>query len=442
MADVRVTGAPIDGGDQILTPAALAFLVDLHQRFGKRRNKLLAQRPERRAEIAGAGGLDFRPESQHIRDAEWTVAPAPPDLVDRRVEITGPTERKMAINALNSGAKVWLADLEDANTPHWANVVAGQVNLTTRCAARSLRLPRGQGTTGSATVPGSLCWSSARAAGTWTSGTWWSTASRWSALLWTSACTCSTTPPNCWRAAAARTSTCQRWRATSRPGSGTTSSLTRRTRSASRTAASAQPCSSRRSPAAFEMDEILYELRDHMSGLNAGRWDYLFSVIKNFRDAGPEFVLPDRAEVTMTAPFMRAYTELLVATCHRRGAFAMGGMAAFIPSRRDPRSTSGRSRRCGRTRSGRPATVSTDRGWPTRPRAGVRRRCSTAMLGDRPNQLDRRRDDVQVTAADLLDRARDARARSTERACARTSRWRCGTSRPGWAATERSRSTT
>ena len=402
MADVRVTGAPIDGGDQILTPAALAFLVDLHQRFGKRRNKLLAQRPERRAEIAGAGRLDFRPESQHIRDAEWTVAPAPPDLVDRRVEITGPTERKMAINALNSGARVWLADLEDANTPHWENVVSGQVNLhdavrrrisfdspegkayrlrdDARLAVLVVR-PRGwhlderhvlvddEPVAGAFVDFGLHLFHNAAELLARGSGPYFylpKLEGHLEARLWNDVFV-------------------HAQDALGIPHGSIRATVLIETITA-----------------AFEMEEILYELRAHMSGLNAGRWDYLFSVIKNFRDAGPEFVLPDRADVTMTAPMMRAYSELLVATCHRRGAFAMGGMAAFIPSRRDP-IVNERALAKVREDKEREARDGFDGSWVAHPDlVPVCEEVFDRHLGDRPNQLDRRRDDVQVTAADLL----------------------------------------
>ena len=313
-------------------------MADLQREFGARRDELLGRRRERRAEIARTDRLDFLPETEDVREGAWQVAPAPADLVDRRVEITGPTEPKMAINALNSGAKVWLADLEDANTPHWANVDrrAGQRCTTPSARTAGLHVrPRARSTRCATTA--TLAVIVVRPRG-------WHLDEKH--LL-------RRRPPGRRRArrlraallpqrrraaraaAAARTSTCRRWRATSRRGSGTTSSPTPRS-------ALGIPHGTIRAtvlietiPAAFEMDEILYELRDHASGLNAGRWDYLFSIIKNFRDAGADFVLPDRSAVTMTAPFMRAYTELLVATCHRRGAFAIGGMAAFIPSRRD-----------------------------------------------------------------------------------------------------------
>ena len=199
-------------------------------------------------------------------------------------------------------------------------------------------------------------------------------------------------------------------------------------------------------PAAFEMDEILYELKDYASGLNAGRWDYLFSVIKYFRDAGPAFVLPDRAAVTMTAPMMRAYTELLVATCHRRGAFAMGGMAAFIPSRRDAEVNRQAIAKVTEDKE-REARDGFDGSWVAHPDlVPVCREVFDRVLGDRPNQLDRLRDDVQVTDLETTRPScwmwRRCPAGSPRPGCGTTSTWRCGTWRPGSAATARSASTT
>ena len=272
----------------------------------------------------------------------------------------------MAINALNTGAKVWLADLEDANTPHWHNVVGGQVNLTRRrapdhladdgrqdvCAAHRRR-PRGHRRPPARLAPGraSTCWLTARR-----SSPPWST----------SGCTSSTTPRSCCGAGAGRTSTCPRWRATSRPGSGTTCSPSPQDRLGIPHGTIRATVLIETITAAFEMDEILYELRDHASGLNAGRWDYLFSIIKNFRDPGPTFVLPDRASVTMTAPFMRAYTELLVRPATGAARSRSAGWPPSSPTGATRRSTSRRWPRCAPTRSARPPTASTARGSPTR----------------------------------------------------------------------------
>jgi len=400
---VQVNGAPVDRGDEVLTPDALVLVAELDRRFHGRRDELLRLRAARREDVRRTGRLDFRPETADVRSAQWQVAPAPADLLDRRVEITGPTERKMAINALNSGAKVWLADFEDANTPHWANVVSGQVNLCdavrrtiafTSPEGKDYRLreegdlpvilPRPRGwhfderhlvvddrpAVGALVDVGLYLFHNARELLARGSGPYFylpKTESHLEARLWNDVFTAAEEllgiPPGTIRATVL------------------IETIT----------------------AGFEMDEILYELRDHISGLNAGRWDYLFSVIKNFRDAGPGFVLPDRGAVTMTAPFMRAYTELLVSTCHRRGAFAIGGMAAFIPSRRDPE-VNERALAQVRADKEREAGDGFDGSWVAHPDlVPVCQEVFDRVLGDRPNQLDRRRDDVHVTAAQLLD---------------------------------------
>jgi malate synthase len=402
VADLKVTGAAVDRGDEVLTPQALAFVADLQETFGSRRDELLARRVERRADIASTGRLDFLPATKEIREADWTVASAPADLVDRRVEITGPTERKMAINALNSGARVWLADLEDANTPHWENVVSGQVNLydavrrqlsydspegkayrlrdDDRLAVLVVR-PRGwhfderhivldaRPVVGALVDFGLHMFHNAAELLARGSGPYFylpKTESHLEARLWNDIF------------------------AHAQQSLGIPTGTIRAT------------VLIETITAAFEMDEILYELRDHMSGLNAGRWDYLFSIIKNFRDAGPSFVLPDRADVTMTAPMMRAYSELLVASCHRRGAFAMGGMAAFIPSRRDP-AVNERALAKVREDKEREARDGFDGSWVAHPDlVPVCEEVFDRYLGERPNQLDRRRDDVRVTADQLL----------------------------------------
>ncbi len=402
MADLKVTGEAVDRGEEILTPQALAFVADLQKTFGSRRDELLARRADRRAEIASTGRLDFLAATKQVREAEWTVASAPADLVDRRVEITGPTERKMAINALNSGARVWLADLEDANTPHWQNVVSGQVNLYDAVRrqlsyespeGKAYRLrddgplavlvvrPRGwhfderhvlvddEPVVGALVDFGLYFFHNAAELLARGSGPYFylpKTESHLEAKLWNDVFV-------------------HAQRALGIPVGTIRATVLIETITA-----------------AFEMDEILYELRDHMSGLNAGRWDYLFSVIKNFRDAGSSFVLPDRADVTMTAPMMRAYTELLVSTCHRRGAFAMGGMAAFIPSRRDP-VVNERALAKVREDKEREARDGFDGSWVAHPDlVPVCEEVFDRHLGDRPNQLDRRRDDVHVTADQLL----------------------------------------
>jgi malate synthase len=389
--------------EEILTQEAVAFVADLNRTFAARRDELLALRAKRRAVAAAEGGLDFLPETSEVRAADWRVAAAPPALTDRRVEITGPTERKMAINALNSGAKVWLADLEDANTPHWDNVISGQVTLYDAVrgtiahtspegkhyALRSdvkpatiVVRPRGwhlderhltfddRPAVGALVDFGLYFFHNARELLARGSGPYFylpKMESHLEARLWNDVFT----------------------RAQERLGipHGTV-----------RATVLIETV-----PAAFEMDEILYELREHASGLNAGRWDYLFSLIKTFRDAGTDFVLPDRNAVTMTAPFMRAYTELLVRTCHRRGAFAMGGMAAFIPNRRDPAVTAAALEKV-RADKSREAGDGFDGSWVAHPDlVPVCQEIFDSVLGDRPNQLDRTRDEVVVTAEQLLD---------------------------------------
>src|SRR3954463_13241688 len=345
MGDVRVGGPPVERQEEILTAEALAFVADLQTRFGAHRDALLAARAARRAEIAAARTIDFRPETAAVREGGWQVPPPPPGLVDRRVEITGPTEPKMAINALNCGANVWLADLEDANTPHWRNVVGGQVVLKD-AVRRTLSFASPDGKEYRLREDGELPTIVPRPRG-------WDLPAR---------------PPRGWprpeRHLLVDGQRCvgalvdaglylfHNAQEQLDRGSGPYFYLPKmeghlEARLWALVFDRAEqvlglPTGSIRAtmlietiPAAFEMEEMLHELGAHAAALNAGRWDYLFSVIKVFRDAGPEFVLPDRGAVTMTAPMMRAYTEQLVAVCPRRGAMAIGGMAAAIPSRRD-----------------------------------------------------------------------------------------------------------
>ncbi|HJU96386.1 MAG TPA: malate synthase A [Jiangellaceae bacterium] len=403
MPEARVAGYAVDRGGEVLTDEAVSFVADLQRRFGARREELLRRRVQQRDEVARTGRLDFLTETGHVRDADWTVAAAPDDLTDRRTEITGPTERKMAINALNSGARVWLADLEDANTPHWSNVIGGQVNLydavrgmiaftspegkeyalrdDVRHATIVVR-PRGwhlderhllvddSPAVGAFVDFGLYFFHNAAELLARGSGPYFylpKMESHLEARLWNDVFTFAQ-------------------RELGIPHGSVRATVLIETINA-----------------AFEMDEILYELREHASGLNAGRWDYLFSIIKNFRDAGPSFVLPNRADVTMTAPMMRAYTDLLVATCHRRRAFAIGGMAAFIPSHRDPQVNEvalGKVREDKLRESG----DGFDGSWVAHPDlVPVCTEIFDGVLGDRPNQLDRRREDVSVDAGQLLD---------------------------------------
>lgn len=410
---ITVTGPLRERYDEILTPEAIAFLTELHHRFASRRHDRLADRMRRRFEIGNGHDPRFRDDTRHIReDDSWRVAGAGPGLEDRRVEITGPTDPKMTINALNSGARVWLADQEDATSPTWKNVIEGQLSL--RDAIRGEL-----SFTGPATADG---------------------------------------PGKEYRVTAERTPTIvmrpRGWHLPEKHVEFTD-------RAGRRIAASGSlvdfglyflhnaqeliangrgpyfylaklesseeaklwddvfsfseeyigiPHGTIRAtvlietlPAAFEMDEILYELRDHCAGLNAGRWDYIFSIIKNYRGRGARFVLPDRSEVTMTVPFMRAYTELLVQTCHKRGAYAIGGMSAFIPNRRDPDVTARAIEKVSADKK-REAGDGFDGTWVAHPDLIPTAQAEfDAVLGDRPNQVDRQRPDVSVSAEDLLD---------------------------------------
>ncbi|MEV7481187.1 malate synthase A [Streptomyces halstedii] len=399
-----VDAEPLPRQDEVLTDAALAFVAELHRRFTPRRDELLARRTERRAEIARTSTLDFLPETQAIRvDDTWKVAPAPAALEDRRVEITGPTDRKMTINALNSGARVWLADFEDASAPTWENVVTGQLNLidaytrnidfTDPRSGKAYALkpaeelatvvtrPRGwhlderhlqlDGTP----VPGALVdfglyfFHNAQRLIDLGKGPYFylpKTESHLEARLWNDVFVFAQDYVGIPQGTVRATVLIE--------------TIT----------------------AAYEMEEILYELRDHASGLNAGRWDYLFSIVKNFRDGGSKFVLPDRNLVTMTAPFMRAYTELLVRTCHKRGAHAIGGMAAFIPSRRDAEVNKVAFEKV-KADKDREANDGFDGSWVAHPDlVPIAMASFDAVLGDKPNQKDRLRDDVSVAAGDLI----------------------------------------
>ena len=400
---VQITGPAGDRYDEILTDEALGLVAELHRELGPRRAQLLAARAARQQELINGAMLDFLPATRQVRDdRSWRVAPPAPGLVDRRVEITGPTDKKMTINALNSGARVWLADFEDANTPLWDNMVTGQLNLKDALDRRidfvsadgkSYQLrpddelativvrPRGwhldekHVLVDGQRVSGSLfdfalyfahC---ARRQLDKGKGPYFylaKTESHHEAQMWNDAFTIAQDFLGIPRGTIRATVLIETI------------------------------------PAAFEMDEILYELRDHSAGLNAGRWDYLFSIIKKFRTRGRDFVLPERNAVTMTAPFMRAYTELLVQTCHKRGAHAMGGMAAFIPSRRDPEVNKVALAKV-RDDKTRESNDGFDGSWVAHPDlVPVCKEIFDAKLGDKPNQLDRQRPEVAVNAEDLL----------------------------------------
>ncbi|MCZ2403843.1 malate synthase A [Paenarthrobacter sp. Z7-10] len=395
---------PIDRAAEILTPEALAFIEALHRRFARTRAERLADRLAKRGEVARTGRLDFLAQTKDVRQGDWQVAPAPAALADRRVEMTGPASpAKMAINALNSGAKVWLADLEDASTPTWHNVIDAQLNL----------LDAGRGTLSFTSKEGKeyrlrtdapLAVVVARPRG-------WHMSERH--LLVDG-------EPVAGALVDFGLHFFHNAKTLLANGQGPYYYLPKmegylEARLWNDVFVFAQdylgvPQGSVRAtmlietiPAAFEMDEILFELRDHASGLNAGRWDYLFSIVKYFRDAGADFILPDRASVAMTAPFMRAYTELLVKTCHARGAFAMGGMAAVIPNRREPEVTQQAFEKV-RADKTREANDGFDGSWVAHPDlVPVCQEVFDAVLGTRPNQLDKQRPEVSVTADDLLD---------------------------------------
>jgi len=396
---VEVIGPSVPGSDGVLTDEALEFVADLHRAFDPRRLELLAARRDRQAELDGGRMPTFPPETADIRAAAWQVAPAPADLDDRRVEITGPAEAKMMINALNSGARVFMADLEDALSPTWANVVGGQAALRD-AVRRELTFQSGE-----------------------------------KAYALGDAIATLVVRPRGWHLPEVHVEVDREPIGASlldaglylfhnadellRRGSGPYLYLAKLESAAEAglwndvfLAAQARlgiPRGSIRATvlietitAAFEMDEILWQLREHAAGLNAGRWDYLFSCIKRFRGR-PDLVLPDRAQLTMTVPFMRAYTELLVQTCHRRGAHAIGGMAAFIPSRRDPAVNEIAMARV-REDKERESADGFDGTWVAHPdlvplATGI----FDAVLGDRPNQKHRLRDDVAVAPEQLVD---------------------------------------
>jgi malate synthase len=397
ISGISVLG-PADGrAREVLTPEALRFVADLHARFDPERRRLLAERVHRQQQLGA--GEEPRFADEH-RDEDWRVPPAPADLAERKVEITGPVDRKMIINALNSGASAFMADFEDATSPTWANVVDGQVNLadavrrtieletpdktyrlgpdpaTLMVRPRGWHLPEKHVEIGGAQASGSLfdfglyVFHNARALLERGSGPYFylpKLEGRHEARLWADVFRTAEDALDLERGTIRATVLVENVLA------------------------------------AFEMDEILWELREHALGLNAGRWDYIFSIVKKLRAARPDVVLPDRAQVTMTVPFMRAYTELLVQTCHRRGAHAMGGMAAFVPSRRDPEVNEAALAKV-REDKAREAGDGFDGTWVAHPDlVTTAREELDRVIGDGPNQVDRQRDDVHVEAGDLLD---------------------------------------
>jgi malate synthase len=393
--------APIEGRmAEVLTPEALAFVARLHRELQPIRAAVLRRRAERQVELDAGALPDFLPETRAIREGDWGVAPPPRDFQKRWVEITGPAERKMVINALNCGANVFMADFEDAHTPTWRNMVEGQVNLidavnreiqfvspdgktyrlqdeiaTLMARPRGWHLVEKHVWVDGAPVSGSLfdfglyVFHNARRLAERGSGAYFylpKLESHREARLWNDAFVLAEDALGLDRGTIRGTVLIETILA------------------------------------AFEMDEILYELRDHSAGLNAGRWDYMFSLIKKF-GRRPNFVLPDRAQVTMTVAFMRAYTELLVKTCHRRGAHALGGMAAFIPSRRDPRVN---EVALGKVREDklRESADGFDGTWIAHPDlVSVAVEPFARLLGPRSHQIDRQRPEVSVGPKELLD---------------------------------------
>ncbi len=395
---MQITGKITPEFEQILTFEALNFITSLEREFGERRRALLQKRVERQAEIDAGQMPDFLTATENIRKGSWKVAPIPADLQKRWVEITGPTDRKMMINAFNCGADIFMADLEDANSPTWQNMVEGQINLRdaverklefTSPEGKSYKLneqiatllvrPRGwhlhekhvlidgKPMSGSLFDFGLYFFHNARKLVEKGTGPYFylpKLESHLEARLWNDVFEMAQD----------------------------TLGIPRGTIKATVLIETIL--------AAFEMDEILYELRDHIAGLNAGRWDYLFSIIKKFRNRS-DLNLPDRAQITMTVPFMRAYTELLVKTCHHRGAHAIGGMAAFIPSRKDPKVNEVALAKV-REDKERESRDGFDGTWIAHPDlVSVARQVFEKALQGKPHQKERLREDVQVSAKDL-----------------------------------------
>lgn len=397
---VVVKGAIAARYDEVLTRDALAFVAELHRRFNETRLRLLSLRAERQKRFDAGETPDFLAETRHIREGDWTVAPIPADLQDRRVEITGPVDRKMIVNALNCGAKVFMADFEDASSPVWSNMIEGQLNLKDRWAnaidftnpntgkayalkanpavliirPRGWHLPEahieidGEIASGSLVDFGLYVFHNAKAALAAGSGPYFylpKLESHLEARLWNDVFVAAQT------ALGLKTGTIK-------------ATVLIETL-----------------PAAFEMDEILYELRDHMAGLNCGRWDYIFSFIKKLA-RNPAFVLPDRSQVVMTKAFLNAYSLLLIKTCHRRGAFAMGGMAAQIPVKNNPEANAAAFAKVKADKE-REAGNGHDGTWVAHPDLVPVAMEVFDRLMPQANQLDKLREDVNVTARDLLE---------------------------------------
>jgi malate synthase len=396
---VRIDAPRHPGQDQVLTPEAIHFLAELQRRFNARRLELLAARQQRQKRLDAGEKPDFLPETKHIRESEWTVAPIPADLQDRRIEITGPTDRKMIINALNSGSSVFMADFEDANTPTWGNLIEGQINLTDAIArkitfsdptsGKQYKLnektavlfvrPRGwhldeehividgKPLSGSLFDFGLYFFRNAKALLASGTGPYFylpKMESHLEARLWNDVFTYSQ-------------------QALGVPHGSIRATVLIET-----------------ILAAFETDEILYELRDHSAGLNCGRWDYIFSFIKKFSN-DPNAVMPDRGQVGMTAHFMRSYSKMVIRDCHRRNIHAMGGMSAFIPVKSDPEINEKAMAQV-RADKEREATDGHDGTWVAHPGLVAIAKEPFDRLMPQPNQIDKKLPGFRVTAADLL----------------------------------------
>ncbi len=399
LGGVKITGARNAAFDEILTTDAVKFTVDLQRRFGARRSELLAVRASRQKRLDAGERPDFLPETAQIRNADWTVAPLPADLIDRRVEITGPVERKMVINALNSGARIFMADFEDSNTPTWSNLIQGQRNLRDAIRRtisykdpttgkdyslnqeiavllvrpRGWHLPEshvlvdGEPISGSLFDFGLFFWHNAKEQLSRGTGPYFylpKLESHLEARLWNDVFLHAEQALGLKRGTIKATVLIETILAT------------------------------------FEMDEILYELREHSAGLNCGRWDYIFSTIKKFA-TDSSFVMPDRGQVTMKTHFMRSYSKLLIKTCHRREVHAIGGMAAFIPIKNDPVANQTAMTQV-RADKEREATDGHDGTWVAHPGLVALAKEVFDQHMPRPHQINRKLEDLQVTPADLL----------------------------------------
>ena len=398
MYDIRILGRQTPGSPIILTDDAVSFIADLHHRFDDRRRTLLSDREVRQHALDDGARFDFLSETEGIRGGSWVVGAVPADLEDRRCEITGPTDRKMVVNAMNSGAKVFMTDFEDSNSPTWVNMVGGQMNLfdairgqidftadtgktyaLSEDTATLMVRPRGWHLTEAGIeIDGQPVSASLFDFGLYFFHNAAELLSRGSGPYFYLAKLENHLEARLWNDVFVHAQEKLGIDVGTIKATVLIETIT----------------------AAFEMDEILYELRDHSAGLNAGRWDYIFSVIKKNRNT-EGFALPDRGQIGMTVPFMRSYTELLVQTCHKRGAFAMGGMAAFIPSRSDEEVNRLAFAKV-REDKEREAADGCDGTWVAHPDlVPLVTDIFDNVLGDAPNQLTRQRPEVSVSAEDL-----------------------------------------